>query len=103
MKHLSKLRALMLLPFLLLGTISAAAVERVAAAGLHAQQLGGALVELVVADGGVLEADLVHHLEGQHLEDALEEIEAVLTRLGSHDSGRTRCHPETCDAASARG
>ena len=28
MKHLSKLRALMLVPFLLLGTISAAAVER---------------------------------------------------------------------------
>jgi hypothetical protein len=28
MKHLSKLRALMLVPFLLLGTIPAAAVER---------------------------------------------------------------------------
>src|SRR5690606_20364282 len=40
-----------------------AAVDGVAAAPLHAQQLGGALVELVVADGVEVEPDHVHRLD----------------------------------------
>ena len=67
-----------------------AAVDRVAATLLHAQQLVGALVELVVADGVDVEADLVHGLDGRLV------VEQRRQQRAGARSGRRPTPPSCC-------
>src|SRR5690606_29657632 len=65
-----------------------AAVDRVAATVLHAQQLGGALVELVVAHRADVEADRVEALHGRFVvEQTRQERRAADEVTGRHGQG----------------
>ena len=68
-----------------------AAVVRVAAAALHAQQLGHALVELVVADAGHVEAHGVERLDRRLVvEQPGQERRAADQVTGGHGVGDVR-------------
>ncbi len=71
--------------------VEVAPVDRVTAAVLHAQQLGDALVELVIADTGDVEAHLVERLDRRLVvEQAREGGRAADQVAGGHGEAVTR-------------
>ena len=63
-----------------------ATVDRVAATVLHPQELGGPLVELVVADGIEIESDLIHCFDGRLVvEQARQQGAGADQVTGRHD------------------
>ena len=75
-----------------------AAVARVAAAALEPQQLGGAFVELVVADRVEVEPDLVHRLDRRLVVEERRQQRAGADEVAGRDHERVRVaaaeHPD---------